>query len=227
MSGGIAVSRKNAWMVAGWAYHEVLDRAEAKVEEGSDVWHVLESGRVNTMVFLHLDEPAVARATAGVLLAVCDEVFELHRQGTPIGSIDDKNFVPAVEELAAMLRSGWKTEDQASQVEWVRETTAALAMPAAEQLAYLRENGWTRVDALTGIFRNALRLVPELRAAGVLGPRLEQALDAVRAKVKMMGESIDLWTEEALRGSAEWAEVRRLAAEALSRFPTDSEVDDA
>jgi hypothetical protein len=56
-----------------------------------------------------------------------------------------------------------------------------------------------------------------------LSPAQREALSAIERKLATMSRDgaefdVDLWTEAALRGSVHWADIRRLAGEALDAF---------
>ena len=90
----------------------------------------------------------------------------------------------------------------------------ALAAPADAQLArdpdFAAKAGGLALD-----YDDALRLTldcPQIR----LDPEAREALETIGERLDVMsGETDAFWTEDALRGSAEWEAVRRLAREAL------------
>jgi hypothetical protein len=103
-------------------------------------------------------------------------------------------------------------------IERLVETLQALAAPAEVQLARHPEIV-ARSEELALDFADALRLVtdcPQIHLTRAQRESLEQ-LDAYLEQ-RGDGARDAFWTEQAIRTSAEWAEVRRLAASALGEL---------
>lgn len=98
----------------------------------------------------------------------------------------------------------------------LRKAVERLAAAAGEQEAYLRQLGTTpSTDELALEFSDVLmvergNLGEPARTAALL---LDQYLTEISG-----AENADLWTVAALHGSAEWARIRRLAADVLQRI---------
>jgi len=96
--------------------------------------------------------------------------------------------------------------------DWLVSALQRLTMPAEEQIQYLTDKGVApSADELALEFDDALAGAPlSKRERKLLGP-LDAHLNGMSGQ-----HHAALWTISALRTRSEWAEVRRLAREALS-----------
>ena len=95
--------------------------------------------------------------------------------------------------------------------EWIVSAVQHLAMPAEAQVRYLTDKGVApSADELALEFDDAL-------AGASLSAVVEDRLGSLAAYLSRMSgpQHASLWTTEALRVRSEWAEVRRLAQQAL------------
>lgn len=97
----------------------------------------------------------------------------------------------------------------------LREVLTRLAAPAAEQATYLDRLGVAPLaDELALELQDAASRIPELVEAGHLSARQAELVRFVDGKLAAMSDEPNLWTIEALARRPEWADVRRLAADA-------------
>jgi hypothetical protein len=109
------------------------------------------------------------------------------------------------------------------------ESLGLLAADAPTQLSHLVGLGLgaddnMEVNELALEFEDALATVPGLVWAGLVTQDAESKLQALDARLRSISggrEKLDLWTPPALRGAPEWAEIRRLATDALEAISAD------
>jgi len=102
----------------------------------------------------------------------------------------------------------------------IRRTLANLAAAADKQLDYLKSVGDNAecVDELALEFHDDLLYLKQFIKQGRLSQEAAQAVSTVDDLLdRMSGEqNARLWTTDALVSASEWAEVRKLAADALA-----------
>jgi hypothetical protein len=104
----------------------------------------------------------------------------------------------------------------------LRDVLRRLAAPAPDQIAYLRSIGVAPIaDELALELDDAVRALPTLVAEGCLTAEQARRISTLDRKLESMsgGDNARLWTENALRQSVEWEQVRLLAATALAQLP--------
>ena len=93
-----------------------------------------------------------------------------------------------------------------------------LSVPASDQIEYLRKLGtFPSIDELALELDDVIFVVRTFLSRGVLTADEAEAIYAVSRKLKSMSgqRNARLWTEEALRESEDWADVRSMAASTL------------
>jgi len=103
MAGGVALTEDRDWLVSGWIFGELVDRALARAEPESDVATALHEGEANGMVVLYLEDPPVGREVAGLLTSVARDQLDRRRNGESLGTRDDDLFVKALADLVVLL----------------------------------------------------------------------------------------------------------------------------
>ena len=103
----------------------------------------------------------------------------------------------------------------------------ALASEPSDQLALFPES-ITRAGDLAARFEERLRALRE-DDAGALTRAQADALETLSARLATISSDgvefdPDLWTDEALRASVHWGDVRALAQAALDAFETEPDV---
>ncbi len=92
-------------------------------------------------------------------------------------------------------------------------------MDAEDQIRWI---GPAHPDELGLAFDDGLALVPALEREGIVfTPEAVRALREIDERLTAMSvlESAELWTEAAIRSDRRWADLRRLALEALRLLP--------
>ena len=105
--------------------------------------------------------------------------------------------------------------------EQLRRSLQALAISGSAQLALFREYV-VKADELALDFDHWFAVLRS-NYARELTPRQADALAGIDQKLAIISRDgaefdVELWTDEALKSSEHWAEVRRLAASALEAF---------
>ncbi len=110
-------------------------------------------------------------------------------------------------------------------VDWtvnlLRRSLQRLAAKADEQLRYLTLlSPIVDVDELALELGDVYPVLPQLQSAGLVSSGGAHAIEDLHDQLDRMSgmQHRELWTEDALRSSAEWRAVRILAQRALDRW---------
>jgi hypothetical protein len=100
----------------------------------------------------------------------------------------------------------------------VRRTLHRLAEPAESQLSYLQDLGTGDADELALEFDDVAKAA--ITAPGLLSAAATDGLRVLTDWLEAMSgpNKAYLWTDDALRSSTEWSEVRRLAGSVLAKL---------
>lgn len=100
MAGGVSLGPGRDWMVAGWVFESLIEKACAGLAADSELRHWLQVGLANNLVAPYLRDPVTARELTGLLAATA-----LAELDTPALTDRDQAYRDALRELVTLLRT--------------------------------------------------------------------------------------------------------------------------
>jgi hypothetical protein len=106
--------------------------------------------------------------------------------------------------------------DRASLLDWLTRVLDLLSADAERQLRETQQSG-VGPDEIALEFDNAFCLAQAAESEGILRPEIIGSLSAVDSQLDSMTRAgAHLWTEQAVRESSEWRQLRLVAGQAKS-----------